>query len=340
MKQKMIFYGVLLFLITGFSACEKNEEIDLNASQNKALESNEFIPNLPLFVTDSQAKEVGINFLNMTSDKSVSGSFSEQDIADFLVVKNDVNQPILYVMNFSNNKGFVVLSASTVEKPVLAYGYEGVFDLDNIEDYAGVYDWVAMKYTKINYLVNQIKKIDDEIAHQWVVLKPDLDSEIASDPSIFSILEVIPQSYGPFAEPSVSSSFDDVNGLASSGINISSIVKEVQSSRVVYLKGCTETKSTSSSMSSDSFDLSISSMSETYYNCHNWVVVGARKVRIKFRVRNTRFITAFGDVLQMDWKLNGDHNGWYDYENWSDLAHANYSGSYLYSQFVIDSKDF
>ncbi len=66
MKQKMIFYGVLLFLITSFSACEKNEEIDLNTTQNQTLELTEFIPELPLFVTETQAKEVGINFLNMT----------------------------------------------------------------------------------------------------------------------------------------------------------------------------------------------------------------------------------------------------------------------------------
>lgn len=337
MKQKMIFYGVLLFLITSFSACEKNEEIDLNTTQNQTLELTEFIPELPLFVTETQAKEVGINFLNMTMDKEVGVVLSENDIAEFLIVKNNGNQPILYIMNFSNNKGFAVLSASTVEKPVLAYGYEGVFDVDDIENYSGVNDWAAMKFAKINYLINHVDKVDKGVFYQWVVLKPNLDAAIASDPNIFSILEIIPQSFGPLSEPSVSSSLEDLDGYASSAININNIIKEVQSSRVVYLNGCAETKLMSTSTGPNSLNWSISSMSETYHNCHDWVVVGARKVRIKFRVRNGVMHAVFADFLQMDWKWQGNNNGWYDYENWSDVKHTAYNTNYLYTQHIIDS---
>ena len=59
----------------------------------------------------------------------------------------------MYALNLSENSGFVVMSASLVEKPILAYAHEGKFDFATIGSYNGVVDWAYTKYLKIDGLM-------------------------------------------------------------------------------------------------------------------------------------------------------------------------------------------
>lgn len=342
MKQKMIFYGLLIFLIAGFSACEKNEDIEITDTQKKTLDTNEFIAELPLFVTETQAKEVGINFLNLSKYSSVVGQYNVQDIEEFLTVKNDMNEPILYVMNLVYNRGFVVLSASTVEKPILAYSYAGNFDVGNIESYDGLNDWAAMKFVRINYLLSNLggvdSEIDSEVANQWVVLKPNLDVQIASEPGIYTFLDVITHSFGA-AESATSNQgiLDGSNDYTTSDFNFNTVADEHQESRVVYINGCSQSKLGSTATGPKSFGWGITTESAPEMNCYELAARRTRKMRIKYRVRSGSYFATFPDYLYIDWIASGNNNGWYDYEDWNDVKHANYSGLYLYSQYIVSS---
>lgn len=340
MKQKMIFYGLLILLITGFSACEKNEDIEIKDTQKKTFNTNEFIAELPLFVSETQAKEVGVNFLNLSKDSNNVRQYNMQDVEEFLTVKNDVNQPILYVMNLTHNNGFVVLSASTVEKPILAYSYSGSFDVGSIESYDGLNDWAAMKFVRINYLLSNLggvdSEIDSKVANQWVVLKPDLDVEIAQDPSIYTFVDVISDSFGaPESTPGNQGILDGSNGYTTSEFNFNTVVDEHQASKVVYINGCSQSKLGATTISPSSFGWVVTTESAPEANCYELAARKTRKMRIKYRVRGSLYQATFPDYLYIDWIANGNNNGWYDYEDWGDLKHANYSGLYLYSQFIV-----
>lgn len=52
-----------------------------------------------------------------------------------------------------NNSGFVIMSASLSERPILAYSNKGTFELDGIDKLDGVFDWLALRYFRINSMI-------------------------------------------------------------------------------------------------------------------------------------------------------------------------------------------
>lgn len=73
----------------------------------------------------------------------------------------------MYVFNLKEDNGFVVLSASTLEKPILAYANKGSFDLGSINGHGGVDDWLLTKYLKINGLEATGSPASEGIVQQW-----------------------------------------------------------------------------------------------------------------------------------------------------------------------------
>lgn len=80
---------------------------------------------------------------------------------------NEADQPVLYVLNVKENNGFVVMSASTLERPILAYSDKGNFDLETLGDYDGVDDWLLTKYLKINGLERLGSPMVEDVQKQW-----------------------------------------------------------------------------------------------------------------------------------------------------------------------------
>lgn len=66
-----------------------------------------------------------------------SSSLIESSVS---TLKNRDGIPLLYIVNFQNNSGFVIVSATKKYKPILAYADTGSFDLSNLPN--GVSDWV------------------------------------------------------------------------------------------------------------------------------------------------------------------------------------------------------
>jgi len=61
----------------------------------------------------------------------------------------------------------MVISASFLEYPILAYSENGNFDFETIGDYNGVVDWAYTTYLTINQRIENKKELDDEVADQW-----------------------------------------------------------------------------------------------------------------------------------------------------------------------------
>lgn len=59
------------------------------------------------------------------------------------------------------------MSASLLEKPILAYSDEGSFDFATLDKYAGVVDWAYMKYIKINGLISSGARPNQNTIDQW-----------------------------------------------------------------------------------------------------------------------------------------------------------------------------
>lgn len=74
-----------------------------------------------------------------------------------------------------NNSGFVIMSASLSERPILAYSNKGTFELDGIDKLDGVFDWLALRYFRINSMIENGTLPTAEINNQWALIAPSLN---------------------------------------------------------------------------------------------------------------------------------------------------------------------
>ena len=160
-----------------------------------------------MIVSIPNAKQTALNFLNNNGNKARGlPNYSESNITEVQTIENENGTPILYALNLGNNEGFVVMSASLVEKPILAFNNEGKFDFENLGEFAGVVDWAYTKYLKINGLIEIGKTPSQSILNQWSVVNPALEIGIADQNGNiipWVPLEIIDQwdvstTYGPF----------------------------------------------------------------------------------------------------------------------------------------------
>src|SRR5690606_10084035 len=92
-------------------------------------------------ITPAQAKKAAINFMGGTRQAKGIPNVTEETIEEIQTLADENDNPVMYAINLKENSGFVVMSASTVERPILAYANEGKFDFDTVDEYNGVADW-------------------------------------------------------------------------------------------------------------------------------------------------------------------------------------------------------
>ena len=98
--------------------------------------------------------------------KFVSANFTSLSDASVTLVytlTDEEGMPCLYVMN--HEKGFVIIAADDVAKPVLAYSDEGQFDVNNIPD--GLAYYLDFYKRQIKSVVEQKVPQDVETAQEW-----------------------------------------------------------------------------------------------------------------------------------------------------------------------------
>ena len=98
--------------------------------------------------------------------KFVSANFTSLSNASVTLVytlADEEGMPCLYVMN--HEKGFVIIAADDVAKPILAYSDEGQFDVNNIPD--GLAYYLDFYKRQIKMVVEQKVPQDAETAQEW-----------------------------------------------------------------------------------------------------------------------------------------------------------------------------
>ncbi|WP_336704297.1 C10 family peptidase [Chryseobacterium indologenes] len=168
------------FIFTWRHICLLMFFVFLSSCQNNLDDPHEDKPNrtASMKISVDDAKKAAINFLNQkTSDSSSKGLpiFTESNIDNVQTIENDNEIPIMYAINLKENQGFVIMSASRVERPILAYNNEGHFDFENIEEFGGVADWAVTRYLTINALIEKGEAPNEQITQQWAAVNPSID---------------------------------------------------------------------------------------------------------------------------------------------------------------------
>ena len=120
---------------------------------------------LALFVGQLIASPVDVNTARQLSLKYAQGNATKKvanlDLAYTQTTESGANA--LYVFNFEG--GYMIMAADDVAQPILAFGEEGSFDVNNIPD--GLAYYLRHYARQIEYAVTNNMTATPEIAEQW-----------------------------------------------------------------------------------------------------------------------------------------------------------------------------
>jgi len=142
-----------------FSCGKDSFEDEVSTMQNRPESRSDII-------TTEDAKDVAVSFLNISKSEERT-EVTKDDVKEVQTIVNDDETPIMYAVNLNDDKGFVVISASFLERPILAYSEKGNFDFETIDEYNGVVDWAYTTYLTINSRIENREEPDEEVADQW-----------------------------------------------------------------------------------------------------------------------------------------------------------------------------
>lgn len=178
-KQKIYFVTIFVLLFS----CQKEEvTIETNPNQNSSTSDE---------VSMSLASEVALNFSNgakfnnqtlSLKSTSTNSNFEDREIDEVIVAPSEDGTPSLYIINFIP-QGYVIISGTQKESPILGYSDNSVFKLDSIP--ITIAFWLADRMDKIQVLKDVDVVVADSIVQEWAYqsnlsLEPNLhDFEIA-----------------------------------------------------------------------------------------------------------------------------------------------------------------
>lgn len=136
---KILMFLMLSFLIVGTSCQNDEPRLKIEKDKVKELEITD-----PVKVNQFEIGRV-INSYLKEKGKSLSRA-NEVSISNL----NKSGENVAYVINFLPNNGFLIVSATKNNFPILAYADEGLFDTEQSD--GGLEDWKDDLFSSVNYL--------------------------------------------------------------------------------------------------------------------------------------------------------------------------------------------
>lgn len=126
---KFKFTAITLAVATLFS-CNNLEEQSYDVEQVKVTQEDNLIERNILNLSSVDASKLAKQF---SINEYEGGSRTASDIAikDIQTIASETGEPLMYVVNYANDKGFTVISATKNYAPVLAYSEEGYLNVND-----------------------------------------------------------------------------------------------------------------------------------------------------------------------------------------------------------------
>ena len=186
---KFKFTAITLAVATLFS-CNNLEEQSYDVEQVKVTQEDNLIErnilNLSLVDASKLAKQFSIN-------EYEGGSRTASDIAikDIQTITSETGEPLMYVVNYANNKGFTVICATKNYTPILAYSDEGYLNIGDVSFTGNIF--INEYKTHIESVVNvECDSLRQKYAIDWSLYEKTpamIESRTYSDTEIQQKLE-------------------------------------------------------------------------------------------------------------------------------------------------------
>ncbi|WP_179415750.1 C10 family peptidase [Mucilaginibacter sp. E4BP6] len=166
-----LFLFCSLFLL--ISSCKK----EANKVQTTLPKTNDAL------VSQALAEQVGLQFITKASSKGVkllsslktSSGNQSKTIDHTYIIKGSDETTDLYVINFKPS-GFVVISGTKYDSPVLAFSDVTTFNTENM--HPGLKEWIDKHKTRIEGIRRKMPAtVSDSVNNQWVSSAPPIGNQ-------------------------------------------------------------------------------------------------------------------------------------------------------------------
>ena len=130
MKTLKFHLAVGLFAVTTFFSCNNSDDILNNVEQVKITQEDNLIERNILNLSTTDASKLAKQF-SLNESENGSRNASNVGIKDIQTISSKSGEPLMYVVNYVDNKGFTVISATKNYTPVLAYSDEGYLNVND-----------------------------------------------------------------------------------------------------------------------------------------------------------------------------------------------------------------
>lgn len=183
--SKNIYY--VLFVLFIFVSCNKEKNLPISNTQEFVFTNNDSTN-----ISVNKASEIASIFkykVDFYTNKNQLKSASEYEIDNVIIIPDENEEPAMYVVNFSP-KGYIIISATSKETPILGFSDEYSFDISNIP--LGMAEWFYDRMHKIQIIRNDKNyKTPKEVTLDWKNFQNS--SNLKSSNSNETIIE----QYGP-----------------------------------------------------------------------------------------------------------------------------------------------
>ena len=185
LKSYLPNLAMVTIVLLNFSCQKENPEPTDSINDNVEYV---FLEEDPFNVSKEVALEAAIKFAKNSSligEKSSLRSKSENVEVDEIITVPDKNgEPSMYIIKYAG-EGFLILSATFKEEPILAYSSESEFDLSQLTP--GMAEWLYNRMSNIQYIRHNNKyKIPQKVSIEWNnTLKRNTSSNSRVDNLVF-----------------------------------------------------------------------------------------------------------------------------------------------------------
>jgi hypothetical protein len=126
--MKKIIFSITCLLLY---ACSSNDEPLLETAMSQNDVAYITVPDTSSVVTLETIKNISTNF----NASSLTSRANEKEIESITAISSDNGTPLMYVINYKMNAGFLIISANKDYSPILAYNDTGNFDADGAKHF-------------------------------------------------------------------------------------------------------------------------------------------------------------------------------------------------------------
>ena len=150
-------------------SCDKDVYYPNENFQSTQEESNLGASLQNSFVSENLAKQIASSFSKskLLNEGEILGKSTEinREVSEVIVVPDELGDPALYILKYVGS-GYMILSATTKESPVLGFSNVDNFDLENIP--LGLSEWFYDRMHKIQIINhNDNYKTPDAVTAEW-----------------------------------------------------------------------------------------------------------------------------------------------------------------------------